>query len=263
MVGPQKKLDGGADSDYANYEKKRAKHFSGLALRNLGLMKLHKEFGLLPKKEGWGNISEHCVVEAAAAEVVADSLGLSEDLKRKLVQAALLHDYYKRREVEKARAAKNSATSFDEAADESKRILLERGIDKDVVTIADSAGHTSLSAMQDLLQRSDELNDVEKLQMVFHYLDDITLNTDIVPLDLRIDMLENNPKYVKLNESGREIFNGRKMFDVQREVGQRIESWLAKNSGVEDAKKTPLVIKEEIEERIEGIRSRGPGSADY
>lgn len=245
------KLDYDSEFCADRYAKKRAKYFGRIALRHLSSMKIHKEFGLLPRKEGWGNVVEHCLVEAAAADVIADYLGLSLEMKEKLVKAALLHDFYKRREVEQTRERKNGKDSFNNAALESSFVLEQKGVNKDVVEVAGSAGHMALTAMNDLLNKLSELNEVQVLQLVFHYLDDITLNNDLVPLKTRMDMLDNNPKYKKLNDAGKDLFEGRTTFAVQREIGQKIEEWISKSLGVADNKDLPILIKREIESRIE------------
>ena len=242
-----------AEQRESSYEQKRAKYFGELALKHLSLMRLHKEFGLLPRKEGFGNVTEHCLTEAAAAEVIADELGLSVDSKQKLVEAPLIHDFYKRREVERTREDRNSARSFDAAAKSSRQILLDRGIDKDIVEIADYAGHNYLGRMMELLGRMDSLSEVERLQLIFHYLDDITLNNDFVMLKSRIDMLESNPKYKVLNESGRDQFEGMATFSVQRAVGQKIEKWLAKAIGLDYPNVLPWWIREEVQSKIETV----------
>src|SRR5258708_1755034 len=75
------------------YEKKKQAFFTRFALKHLSAFKLHKEFGLLPKKEGWSNVSRHCLVEAVAIDVLSQELHLPEKDRNNLVQAAFLHDF--------------------------------------------------------------------------------------------------------------------------------------------------------------------------
>lgn len=230
--------------------KKRAKYFSRLALRNLSLIRLHKEFGLLPRKEGWGNVTEHCLVEAAAAEVIAEKLGLNKDMKEKLVKAAIVHDFYKRREIEGAGKSGNGMAAFDESVAESDEILKRKGVDETVCLVAGSSAHTSLGGMELVVENMDRLDDVGKLRAIFNYLDNVTLNNDLVELDTRINLLESNPRYRRLNEEGREIFNGRTIFQVQRSIAEKIEKWLASNFGLAVQRDLPLFLKRAVEEKI-------------
>lgn len=87
-----------------------------------------------------------------------------------------------------------------------------------------------------------------------HYVDDITLNNDLVPLDQRIGYLEQNPKYKELNGEGRKIFNGKTYFEVQREISKRIEREFAPKLGLSDPAAIPAFVKETIVIRIKQSR---------
>ena len=56
--------------------------------------------------EGWSNIIRHCVAVAAAAMVMAEKMLLPSDELDLAVDAALVHDAYKRLEVEAKKKAK-------------------------------------------------------------------------------------------------------------------------------------------------------------
>lgn len=86
----------------------------------------------------------------------------------------------------------------------------------------------------------------------------------IVPLDERMDRLEVDPKYLAMNEYGRNYpwTNGQTFYEVQRDVGHQIEAQLAQrlvNSGNlspewqvrlrKDPKELPTFIKEKIEDK--------------
>ena len=85
-----------SNSEESTFEEKKTEFFSKIALRNKDAVRAQKNGGLLDwdneSDRSWRNVSEHCLVEAARAEVFADKLGFSEDFKKDLVTAALAHD---------------------------------------------------------------------------------------------------------------------------------------------------------------------------
>ena len=50
---------------------------------------------MLNKAEGWRNVSEHCLLEAVTADILAEGLGLAEEEREQLVAGAILHDFFK------------------------------------------------------------------------------------------------------------------------------------------------------------------------
>ena len=169
-----------------------------------------KEFEILRKygqlKDEWANVYEHCKTESVIALVISDLLKLKKDEKDILAKAAILHDWYKRKERE--------TQEYNKSAKDSYNKLLELGVDKRIVDIAHSVGHTSLldiQATHDFLKK------------IMHFIDDITFGNEIVEIDERIDELEKAERYKELNEGGRVVYNGRTYFEVQREVGVKIQ----------------------------------------
>ena len=79
-------------------------------------MRVAKTTGLFPKSEGWRNVVEHELVGAEAADVLAEALSLPKPERDNLYTAAILHDAYKRREIELAR--EKGASGFDESAEQ-------------------------------------------------------------------------------------------------------------------------------------------------
>ena len=159
--------------DTETFESKRTKYFSDFALGLKEHFRILKDGGISgreAKMEGWRNISEHCIVESVMADVIAGKLDLDRD---KMKMAALVHDWYKRQEIEGVK--KNKVKGFDSADREDKEKLLAMEYPEDVINIAHSVGHTSLKRMQE--------PDVTIEEQVMHYIDDITSGTDISTLD--------------------------------------------------------------------------------
>lgn len=204
-------------------------------------MRHAKQTGLFPKKEGWRNVVEHMLVEAEAADVLAEALGVPESERKNLYTAALSHDVYKKKEKEIVQ--QKGASGFDEAANLQSEWLRELGYPEDIIELTKSIGHTSLVRFQNLDQ-------VPLSLKIIHYVDDITQNNDLVSLDQRMDALEANPRYTELNERGIAIF-GKPYLTVQRKISKRIEKEFAEQIGLKDPTQIPLWIRNRIVSRIE------------
>ncbi len=236
-------------------EQQKKRYWSKRAVSAVSEIKQSKKTGLFPtreeyragnnpqavKKDSFRNVVEHELVEAEAADVLAEKLGLPEAERKVLRTAALLHDVRKRRELEKAE--KEGPSGFDESAKEQSDWIISQGYSDEVVKLTESTGHTSL---EEFTRNFDSIPTVRK---IMHYVDDITLNNDLVLLDDRMDYLEENQKYKELNEEGKKIF-GRPYFEVQREVSKRIEEEFAPRLGISDPTQIPLFIKGVIQQRI-------------
>ncbi len=149
----------------------------------------------------WSNVYQHCLTEARVAEITGDLLQLPEGKKIILIKAAILHDWYKRKEREAVIAG--GFEKYNDAGQDSYDKLLALGVDKHIVDIAHSVGHTAIDSVTvstDLLRRA------------MFFIDLIVSNTDIVSVDQRMDNLEALDRYKELNESGRKIYNGRTYF---------------------------------------------------
>lgn len=199
------------------------------------------EFTLLKEKGrlvgDWGNVYDHCKKEAEAAWGMAVLLTITpdDDDLDILVEAAILHDWYKRNEREAANAAGGSPDKYNEAAVLSRQGLLDLGYSERIVDIAHSVGHTAIqevAASDDLLKRA------------MFFLDNIVHGDQLVELDERMDALEAAPRYKELNESGRSVltgaFAGKTYFEAQRQLGRQIQAELEVKA---DIKPGTLVVE--------------------
>lgn len=223
-------------------DKKTTRFWAARALSAISEMRHSKKTGLLPKSEGWRNVLEHELVEAEAADVLGEKLGLSDEERRNLRTAALLHDIFKRKEIERAREA--GASSFDSSAGDQANWIKSLGYSEDVVGLVQSVGHTSLEEF------SRDFDTIPTVRKIMRYVDDITLGNDIVPLDKRVKYIEENPEYKDLNKRGKAIFGGRTYPEVQREMSGRIEQEFAPKLGVLDPSAIPGFINDCINARI-------------
>lgn len=222
-----------------NFEQKRRKFFADFAMKHFGNFRLHKEFNVLQKQGGWRKVSEHCLAESVAADTLAAELNLSVKERQAMVTAALLHDFYKRRELEAEK--QSGAKGMEQEMEHARVILEERGLSQDVIRLIDAVEHTALER----IARDPKTSFTEKLM---HYLDTVTMESDIVSPGERIDYFER--RYHDIGEQGREIFNGKSYWEVEREVCRAIEQEIAQRLGLSKPEDVPGFIREKITERI-------------
>lgn len=214
------------------FNDKKRKYFSDFATKHLGAFRIHKEQGLLSKKEGWRNVSEHCLVEAVAADCLAEELQLPEDDKEKLVTGALLHDFYKRQEIELMSArGKTSMDVVREAEDKGTEYLNRKGIDPEVIKIINSVGASPVDYF--------ETKEPTMEEKIMHYVDDITDGNDFTYLKDRLDRVAK--RYPDVEKS---------IYERMFKVSEKIEKEIADKLGLAEARELPMYIKRKIEERI-------------
>ena len=228
----------------------RAEFWQIRTLEHLDEMRVAKSFGLFPKKEGWRNVVEHLLVVAETSDVLAEATGASQEERKALFTATLLHDVHKRRQKRliKLRGDEGQLQAFRE----QKEYLNEHGYLPYVISLTESTGHTSLIR---LLKNpgAEELELKEELDLptlIIHYADDIVSGSEIIKLDDRIDALENRGSPYPEASMGGDIFGGRTYYVVQKEVGRLIENKLASLVGTEPPSDLPNFIKAKIEERM-------------
>lgn len=249
----------------SDYELQKRRYFANTAVKVKSAFKMHKGEGLWERVDGkrdWGNVSEHCLVEVARGQIFADLLGFSPDLSRELMLAAGLHDFFKKGEKEIATASGLSWEAFDEAGRKSSEKLQEAGFSPRVVRLSGSVGHTSLSETEDILKK-ETLTQDDEAYLAMHYIDDYTVNAEwaapasidsdgkkVNEIDKRIDRNAANERYAKLNEEGRQHFNGETAFQAQGRIGHLVEERLAQ---VINARNNLSVAPLDLPEYIDGL----------
>jgi len=246
-----------------DFDKKKQKYFSRLGLSVRESFDLHKKAGLWDRvpessKRDWGNVSEHCLVEVARVGVFSKLLGLSDKVSGELAEAAAMHDFYKKGEIETARAAGFTWESFNEASDKATKMMRENGVGGSVVRLVNSIGHYSLNEVQEVLNKP-ELGDADLAYLVMHYVDDYTINADwAVGGDIigeRMKNNANNPRYAQINETGRQHFNGETAYEAQARVGHAVQDRLAheisNRAGINvEPMELPIYVDNRIREQI-------------
>lgn len=229
-------------------EKQQTKYWQKRALHHLPEMRAAKVAGLFPKKEGWRNVPEHGLVEGEAIGVLANAFDIPERTRSHMETAGNLHDVGKRRQIE---LYNQQGPAGAREAEKQQAVFLENsGFPSEVIRLTKFMGGLSpLEMVKD--PKADKLelkDDLDLPVLICHYVDDITLHDQIVPLKDRIAYVKE--RYKVEDEEGVERI-GKPYSDVQFEVARQIEQKLAKMLGVEPADKLPEWIKSKIMERIE------------
>lgn len=260
-------------------ELQKRKFFSSLALKHRKTLELHKGPGDLwektaEKKRDWGNVSEHCLVETARVEVLAELLKLPAELKRELETAAVLHDYNKKHEIKKTRAATASGNKVLETIEPTRQQgrarLTEENFSQNVVDISESAGGypDTLVQIHEILQK-EKMTNKDIAMLIMNYVDAYTRNADWVTasatnetgpindIDRRTNLILSNPSYVKTEEEAREMLKKFPSFqnkygaevwaDLCHETEKRMTSLIAERSGTTIE---PLRLPEHVDEMI-------------
>jgi len=256
-----------AEEQEAAFDRKKSRFFVQLGLRLREKLTLHKSAGLWAKDERgntWENVSQHCLVEAARVEVLAEQLGFSDGLKESLIEGAVLHDFYKAVEISRVKAEGMKRSNFEKVEAEASELLRQEGIDEEVIRLVNSIG--AFNEVEDILlneQRTPE----DSAFLVMEYVDSYTVNAEWVhpvieaqdgkrnDLDRRVDMNEGKEVNKYLNEEGREVFDGKTTFEMQRSTGHGVERLLSallkESTGEEiDPLDIPLWVDNKIREKI-------------
>jgi len=244
---------------------KKKEYFIKIGLRIRKALELHKQSGLWNKKNGkrdWGNVSEHCLVAAARSEIFSDILDFTENLKKDLMIAAGLHDFFKKNEKEIVTKGGLNWDSFAKSSREAENKMEEAGFSDTVIRLANAVGHNSLIETEKLLLE-EQLTPEDLACLVLHYIDDYTVGSewatggqDKTNLDMRVDNNIKNPRYAQLNEEGKAIFNGETTFEAQRRIGHLVEEKLTefinkKSNQSINSKDLPQFIDQQIKNNIE------------
>ena len=220
----------------------KTRYFSDFALKNLSEMKILKKGGILGKEnKNWRNISEHCLAEAVGADILAEHLGADRDA---VVEAALIHDWYKRREIE-AMKKTDGAFGYEKTAEEDESFLREFGIDEIMIKLS----HSNIPERADF----EYLKNRSMEEKIIHFIDTILSGSEFVDFNERLRVVEQKKHNVEFSESFRDKYSGKSLFEVQRETiiieQQEFEETLNLQPG-----ELINFIKEKLEERINNFQ---------
>lgn len=191
-----------------NEKLKKTNYFSHFAATHLPEMRILKKGGVLGKENrGWRNISEHCLLEAVGADILAEYLGAD---RKRLATSALLHDWYKRSEIE-AMKKLGGAEGHRAAAKEELTLLHDAKVPEDIIQLM----HANIPEHAD----TEYLEKRTREEKIMHFIDLITLNTTFVDFRKRLDDASKKKTVVEFCDSYRPRYNGKSLLEVQEIAG--------------------------------------------
>jgi hypothetical protein len=263
-------------------EKQKRAYWGSVGLRARDAMQMHKLTGQLEKgDDSWRNVSEHCLVQVARSEILAEMLGLPEYLVQNMRVGAMLHDFDKKNEMRVIRAARGSEESPLKAARTRHLIddmwLEDNGYNKTVRELAGAAGVDApqLVKAQQILDGG-EISDEDLAWLVIHYVDNCSIGSDwILPshegrniIDFRMKENAKKPDYEKISQeitqepSYREHFGETDLYvtgaQVSHEIEQRFAQIIQERRGeTVEPLSIPEIVDQRIKEGIASFSSRG------
>lgn len=247
-------------------------------------LKMHQLSGQLSPDHSWRNVTEHCLVQVARAEVLARWIGLPEDIIADIKKAEILEDFSKKQEIESTRQAEEKGESplqaYKKHTVEAVSLLRKAGFSKSVIYFASApGGHVEQLLETRKILCKDTLNNKDWGYLLTHIVDDYSVRSDCVRpsekapsifpigrrniIDFKSEENRNNPAYKKiLAEIGEELkatpFEGKHNQDVMVAVSHGIERRLAqrifKRTGeIVNPFEIPELVDQEIREAIENI----------
>lgn len=196
------------ENNNSEEEIKKTKYFSHFAAMHLPEMRILKKGGVLGKENrDWRNISEHCLLEAVGADIVAEYAGAD---RKRLVTSALLHDWYKRSEIESMKKL-GGAEGHHAAAQEELKLLRDAKVPEDIITLM----HSNIPEHAD----TEYLGKRTLEEKIMHFIDLITLNSTFVDFRKRLDDASKKKTVVEFCDSYRPRYNGKSLLEVQEIAG--------------------------------------------
>lgn len=227
------------------------------------------------RKRDWGNVTEHCLVEVARAEVLGRWVGLPEDVIADMKIAAVLHDVAKKQEIETTRQAEKEGGSplaaYRANSAETVRLLQKSGFNEQIIRLANAPGGQA-SELRETKRILDQpvIPDRDLAYLIVHYIDDCSVGSDWIRpsqmdesgkktniIDYRAEENKAKPSYRRISEEigeelkGHPTFDGMNNHDAMALVSHSIEEYLAqiiqqRSGEVID----PLDIPEIVDQRI-------------
>ena len=239
-----------------DFDRRKTAYFAGFAQSHSSAFRPHYRQGETLGKgpEVWRNVSEHCLVAGVFADILADELHLSVDQKVTVVKAAIMHDWFKKHESTAQRAAneegKLSLSILSGIKEDDSQKLLAMGVPQDIVNLTGANDPETQDGPQTLPEK------------IIWYVDAMLSNTEPVPIRQRFDDLERgwdgtkeDPARAERNNAFSNLYSekysGKSLYDVQRELGDKIGAEFAQLMGYQgEASQLPHALKNKLRERI-------------
>lgn len=250
------------------YKMKETDYFSWFALAHHSALKPHYLKGEILKKDQIGDWKavQHCLAAGSYADLIIDLLNesgspqyqIDNEMKKKIVDAAILHDWHKKKEVQ----ITNTARQAGNYSYETINIIKEQ----------DSAELREMGFAEDIIELTGanvpetKEGPAEFPEQIIWYVDAMLSITDAVPIGQRFDDLDRgwtgekeDPVRAAHSKAFSEMFAPKydetPLFDVQRGIATRLNNEFAQALQYEgNPDDLPLHFKKMLHERIENFQ---------
>ena len=212
------------------FKNKKKKFFIKLAKETRDVLLMHEKYGLWEKDESgqkWTNVSEHCLLEAARAEVFSEILKFSDEVKDDLKKTATLHDFFKRKEREITLQNGDEWENVKKSEELADKEITKMNLDIEIVNLLGAVGSRSFAKSDVILKKViNNLYEKDIAFLVMHYIDDYTIGDEWVKpatinalgvkindLDRRIE--KSKLRYSKVKDNPHALINGEHIFDAE------------------------------------------------
>lgn len=263
------------DSQWNSYWLARARHYKKEMLLSGKTGLFQWTINANGERERFRNVVEHELVEAEVVDVLGELMKLSNGQRHMLQQAAMVHDIWKRHQIESINQApeENKEKVQDQAFANQDQFLRTSRIPHGVIRLIQSTGHDSLPQfVDDPTVRPFQLRQSVTVPMaIMRYADLIISGSSITNIDERIAALDNRQPPYPEKDKGRDIFGGRTYYQAAAEISHLIENdlvstLLARNAVwseewqgklQQDSSQLPHFIQAVIDKRIADFHPTG------
>jgi hypothetical protein len=184
----------------------------------------------------WSNVAAHCFLQALAAEVLGELLGLDQRSTDQLARTAASHDWRKRLD--------KRSGDFDAAA----MTLVDQQL------VAANLDSELMSALEPSFLLVASEGRASLLQLIQFLIDDMTMNDKFVTFDERVQ--EAQERTPDPDPRIREILGRASYWDAEREIGHAVEKMVlaicaARRQGITTPAELVGYVNREIERRLE------------
>ena len=190
-----------------------------------------------PSNKEWHNIAKHCITVAIGADILAEKLHFDRE---KVIKACLLHDWYKRREIEMM-TIYGGQKGYELTSKKDRQLLKKFGVSKKIIKILNS--NVLKSADQKYLKN----RPVE--EKILHYMDMITCETKFGSYKERLSVVEKKKHNIEFSESFRPILGGKSLFELNYEVIDIVQNEFEKKINLKPGTLIDF-IKKKFKERL-------------
>lgn len=234
--------------------RKQRKYLASFAQKNVSQFRPHRVGEVMGRENLWRSVAEHCLIAGVFADILAEKTRLPKERRSMLCHAAILHDWGKRREVERLELEVQKGTRLflpviKQQKSLDRTILLNLGISDAVISLSEENFPESKKGPLTLEGQ------------ILWYVDASLFHTEPLTPEERLSHTRsgwngetyNNARaqfMALFNEECRQIYEDITFFEVQSNLAGVIGTQLSHLLGLSNRKEIPKFLKQCFAERV-------------